>query len=57
MYRKENCQKIMKPKSICDKNLRNFEEMNIIPPEKKEEISNELRQVLQTWNTIKCLNY
>ena len=47
----------MKPKSICDKNLRNFEEMNIIPPEKKEEISNELRQVLKTWNTRKCLNY
>ena len=29
----------------------------IIPPEKKEEILKELRQVLQKWNTAKYLNY
>ena len=32
------------------------EEM-IIPPEKKEEILNKLRKVLQKWNVIKYLNY
>ena len=32
------------------------EEM-IIPPEKKEEILNNLRKVLQKWDIIKYLNY
>ena len=29
----------------------------IIPPEKKEEILNQLRRVVWKWNTIKYLNY
>ena len=35
----------MKPKSVSDDNLRNIEEM-IIPPQKRKEILNKLRQVL-----------
>ena len=37
--------KIVKKKHVTDKNPRNFAEI-IIPPEKREEILNELRQVL-----------
>ena len=37
--------KIGKPKPVPDKNLRNVEQI-IIPPEKRKEILNELRQVL-----------
>ena len=37
--------KIVKPKHVIDENPRNFEEI-IISPEKREEILNELRQVL-----------
>ena len=43
--------KIAKPKHVTDENPRNIEEI-IIPPEKREEIINEMR-----WNTIKYLNY
>ena len=32
-------------------------EKKTIPLEKREEILNELRQVLQKWNTTKYLNY
>ena len=32
-------------------------EETIIPPEKREEILNQLRKELQKWNTIKYLNY
>ena len=35
----------MKPKPVPDENSRNVEEM-VIPPENREEILNELRQVL-----------
>ena len=42
-------------KHIIDENSRNDEE-TIIPPEKREEILNKLRQVSQKWNTIKYLN-
>ena len=35
----------MKPKSVSDANLRNVEEI-VIPPEKRQEILNKLRQVL-----------
>ena len=38
---------IVKPKPVLDENSRNTEEI-IIPPEKREEILNKLRQVL--WN-------
>ena len=34
--------KIVKPEPVLDMNSRNFEEI-VIPPEKKQEISNELR--------------
>ena len=37
--------KIMEPNPVPEENSRNFEEM-IIPPEKREELLNELRQVL-----------
>ena len=37
--------KIVIQKPVIDENLRNVEEINI-PPEKREEILNELRQVL-----------
>ena len=40
---------IVKPKPVPDENSRNIEEI-IIPPEKREEILNELRQEL--WNEI-----
>ena len=48
--------KIVKRKPLINENLRNVEEM-IILPEKREEILNELRQVSQKWNTIEYLNY
>ena len=48
--------KIVKLKLLSDKNSIDVEEI-IIPPEKREEILNELRQVLQKWNTIKYLSY
>ena len=35
----------MKPKPVSDENLRDVEE-TVIPPEKREEMLNELRQVL-----------
>ena len=38
--------KIVKPKPMPDMNPRNVEE-TVIPPEKREEILNELRQILQ----------
>ena len=41
---KKIADKIVKPKPVPDKNSRNVEE--IIPPEKREEMFNELRQVL-----------
>ena len=47
--------KIEKPKLLPDENSRNVEEV-IIPPEKREKILNELRQVLYKWNTIKYLS-
>ena len=37
--------KIVKPKLVIDENPRNAEEI-IIPPEKREEVLNELKQVL-----------
>ena len=37
--------KIVKPKRVIDENPRNAEEI-IIPPEKREEVLNELKQVL-----------
>ena len=46
----------MKQKPVIYENARTVEEM-IIPPEKREEMLNELRQVLWKWNTIKYLNY
>ena len=42
---KSNDDKIMTRKPVFDENSRNVEEI-IIPPEKKEEILNEIRQVL-----------
>ena len=47
--------KIEKPKLLPDENSRNVEEV-IIPPEQREKILNELRQVLYKWNTIKYLS-
>ena len=47
--------KIVKPKHVIDKNPRNVEEI-IILEEKREEILNELRQVLQKRN-IKYLSF
>ena len=38
--------KIVKPKPVSDENLKDAEEITI-PPEKREEILNELRQVLK----------
>ena len=46
----------MKIKPVIDENFRNVEEI-IISPEKREEILNELRQVLWEWKTIKYLSY
>ena len=37
--------KIVKPKSISEMNSRNFEEI-VTPPEKREEILNQLKQAL-----------
>ena len=53
---KSNDDKIIKPKHVIDENPRNVEEI-IIPPEKREEILNALRQVLYNWNSIKYLSY
>ena len=41
----EIADKIVKPKPVPDVNLRNIEE-TIIPPEQREDILNELRQLL-----------
>ena len=49
-------EKIGNPKHMIDESLRNVKEI-IIPPEKKEEILNELKQVLWKRNTIKFLSY
>ena len=38
-------EKIVKPKPVPDENSRNVEEI-VIPPEKRQEILNELRQAL-----------
>ena len=46
--------KIDKPKLVSGKKSIDAEEI-IIPPEKREEILNELRQVLQKWNTTKLI--
>ena len=46
----------MKQKPVIDENSKNLEEI-VIPPEKREEILNELRQVLKKWNTINNLSY
>ena len=43
-----NDDKIVKQESV---------EETIIPPEKREEISNKLRKVLLKWNTLKDPNY
>ena len=45
-------------KSYDDKILKRkpVEEI-IIPPEKREEILNELREVLEKWNSIKYISY
>ena len=44
--------KVVKPKPVPDINSRDVDETGI-PPEKREEILNELRQILQKWNTLK----
>ena len=51
-----NLDKIAKQKPVIDENSKNLEEI-VIPPEKREEILNELRQVLKKWNTINNLSY
>ena len=38
--------KIVKPKSVPDENLRNVEK-RVVPPEKRQEILNDLRQILK----------
>ena len=48
--------KIVKPKHVINENPRNVEEI-IILEEKREEILNELRQVLQKRNIIKYLSF
>ena len=48
--------KIAKQKPVIDENSKNLEEI-VIPPEKREEILNELRQVLKKWNIINNLSY
>ena len=48
--------KIVILKYVIRQNKRNVEK-KIIPPEKREEILNNLRIVLQKWNTIKYLSY
>ena len=48
--------KTVKTKPVIDENSRNVEEV-IIPPEKREEMLNEFRQVLEKWNTMKYLSY
>ena len=48
--------KIVNTKGVIVENSRNVEEI-IIPQEKREGISNELRQILKKWNSIKYLSY
>ena len=48
--------KIVNTKGVIGENSRNFEEI-IISQEKREGISNELRQILKKWNSIKYLSY
>ena len=48
--------KIVNTKGVIAENSRNVEEI-IIPQEKREGISNELRQILKKWNSIKYLSY
>ena len=45
-------EKVVKPKPWPDINSWDVEE-TVIPPEKREEILSELRQILQKWNTLK----
>ena len=47
--------KIVKQKPVTDENSRNVEEI-IIPPEKREEILNELRKILEHCKISKLLN-
>ena len=46
----------MKQKCVIDQTSRNAEVINI-PAQKREEILNELRQVLQKWNPTKYLSH
>ena len=48
--------KIVNTKGVIVENSRNVEEI-IIPQEKREGISNELRQILKKWDSIKYLSY
>ena len=48
--------KIVNTKGVIGENSRNVEEI-IISQEKREGISNELRQILKKWNSIKYLSY
>ena len=43
--------KLVKPKPVPEENSRKVEEV-IVPLQQRQEILNELRQVLQNWNTI-----
>ena len=49
-------EKILKTKDVIDENPRNVEEI-MIPPGRRGEILNKLRQVLQKCNTIKYRRY
>ena len=53
---KKVAEKIVKTKHLIDENPRNIEEI-IILSEKRKEILNESRQVLEKWNTIKYLSH
>ena len=48
--------KIVNTKGVIGENSRNVEEI-IISQEKREGISNELRQILKKWDSIKYLSY
>ena len=48
--------KIVETKTVINENLKNFEQI-IIPLEKREQILNEVRPVLQKWNIVKHPNY
>ena len=48
--------KIVKIKHVIDENSRNIAEI-IVPPEKREEILSESRQLLSKWNSIKYQSY